>query len=499
MSGVKSNRLLPMLAGIVVLLTLVVGSRSCSREPPLAPSMDVVPQAPTPDADTPADTINTLVANVSAMNSELSALRQDNEVLQQENRTLVEDRQQIEDQLFTRLKGLLSTESMQNSSTETAAAIKGLTSRVDALANRLGENRPAIAENSSAEQELPVGMGLEYPESADTTSPSWTSALSDRGQLPLVWITPLERTLASTTQPSDEDTLLTRFGNTATHAMNTARPQADSLVKTSAEVFDNELPVYTVPRNATLIGATSMTALIGRVPLQGQVQDPMPFKLITGKDNLAANGLRIPGIEGMIWSGTAIGDWTLSCVTGQLESVTFVFEDGTLRTLSSDDNSQESSNSDNNRELGWISDSRGIPCISGERKTNAASFLAQRLGVMALEVAGEAAAQAQTATLINNTGTATSLVSGDSGKFILGKTLSGGNEEVAAWLRERQSQSFDAIFVPAGVEMAIHVDRELPIDFETTGRKLQHDNLNKISSRYWQLYNAPDIPDSGLD
>ena len=58
----------------------------------------------------------------------------------------------------------------------------------------------------------------------------------------------------------------------------------------------------------------------------------MPFKVITGKENLAANGLRIPGIEGMIWSGTAVGDWTLSCVTGKLESVTFVFEDGTIQT-----------------------------------------------------------------------------------------------------------------------------------------------------------------------
>ena len=91
-------------------------------------------------------------------------------------------------------------------------------------------------------------------------------------------------------------------------------------------------PVYTVPRNATLIGSTAMTALVGRVPVQGQVRDPMPFKVITGADNLAANGLTVPGVQGMVWSGTAIGDWTLSCVTGRLDSVTFVFEDGTIRT-----------------------------------------------------------------------------------------------------------------------------------------------------------------------
>ena len=35
----------------------------------------------------------------------------------------------------------------------------------------------------------------------------------------------------------------------------------------------------------------------------------------------------------MVWSGTAVGDWTLSCVTGRLESVTFVFDDGTIFRL----------------------------------------------------------------------------------------------------------------------------------------------------------------------
>jgi len=78
-----------------------------------------------------------------------------------------------------------------------------------------------------------------------------------------------------------------------------------------------------------------MTALVGLV--QGQVRDPMPFKIITGADNLAANGLTVPGVQGMVWSGTTIEDWTLSCVTRRLDSVTFVFEDGTIRTTSDDD------------------------------------------------------------------------------------------------------------------------------------------------------------------
>ncbi len=57
---------------------------------------------------------------------------------------------------------------------------------------------------------------------------------------------------------------------------------------------------------------------------------------------------------------------------------------------------------------------------------------------------------------------------------MLGKTIAGGSDEVAKWLLERQSQSFDAVFVPAGTRLAIHVDRELTIDLDLKGRKLNH-------------------------
>ena len=74
----------------------------------------------------------------------------------------------------------------------------------------------------------------------------------------------------------------------------------------------------------------------------------------------------------------------------------------------------------------------------------------------------------------NVTNSVTNSVTGDTGTFVLGKTLSGGSDEVAKWLQERQSQSFDAVFVPAGRRVAIHVDRELAIDFESRGRRLEH-------------------------
>ncbi len=50
------------------------------------------------------------------------------------------------------------------------------------------------------------------------------------------------------------------------------------------------------------------------VPIDGKVTDPYPFKVLIGKDNLTANGIQLPDVEGAIVSGTATGDWTLSCV-----------------------------------------------------------------------------------------------------------------------------------------------------------------------------------------
>ena len=43
-----------------------------------------------------------------------------------------------------------------------------------------------------------------------------------------------------------------------------------------------------------------MTALLGRVPIDGKVTDPYPFKVLIGKDNLTANGIQLPDVEGRL-------------------------------------------------------------------------------------------------------------------------------------------------------------------------------------------------------
>ena len=99
------------------------------------------------------------------------------------------------------------------------------------------------------------------------------------------------------------------------------------------------------------------------------------------------------------------------------------------------------------------------------------------MGVQAVQAAADAAAAAETTSIValgNAGGRVAEAVTGDPARYVLGNTLAGGSQEMALWLAERQSQHFDAVFVPAGTPVAIHIERQLDIDYEPEGRKLDH-------------------------
>ena len=110
------------------------------------------------------------------------------------------------------------------------------------------------------------------------------------------------------------------------------------------------------------MGSIAMTALIGRVPIDGTVNDPYPFKVLIGPDNLTANGIDIPDVAGAVVSGTASGDWTLSRarpdplghVRLQRRHDRTVPEDGNRNRSSGSQGN--SANSTTQGGLGWISD-----------------------------------------------------------------------------------------------------------------------------------------------
>jgi len=249
------------------------------------------------------------------------------------------------------------------------------------------------------------------------------------------------------------------------------------------------IPYYTIPANGTSVHDELMTALVGRIPVKGVVTDPYPFKIVISDDNLAANGLRIPHLSQMIVSGYCEGDLNLQSVRGWVTSLTFVFDDGTISSTSSNEN--DIGNFTKSNSLGYLSDKYGNPFIRGKLITNAPAYLAGNVALSAGVGAANAYAQSQTTSGTSPFGSSTSSVTGSANKYVIGQSASNAATEVQQWWHDREEQSFDAIYVAPSddkdsfVEIAVNFAKEIHIDYDPTGRKLNyaHNNNAHISNQ----------------
>jgi integrating conjugative element protein (TIGR03752 family) len=469
------NRIIPIIGAIVLLIAVAVIIKS-RQQHPQPDMMTSLPQAAAPDADTPADTVRSLSAKVTALAENTKRLTEENQRLREENKAA----RIQEDRIAARVRAELSSD-LHRTSQQDGNALSVFTAQLEQLRSKVSKLTTGTPETAPP-GDMPVGFGY-----GDTPGASihWIEDLSAQdGETPGKRGTP---TFASTGSAA-AGSLLHPNRQPAAGTLDTDRSNPDNTTAHRASSLQTAAitPVYTIPANATLMNSTAFSALVGRVPIGGQVQDPMPIKVLIGADNLAANGHTIPGLEGIVMSGYAVGDWTLSCVRGTLTSATFVFEDGHVQTFGERKPGQKTNREDN--QIGYISDRFGVPCVAGKRITNAPGFLSQRIGIMALTAAAEATAAAETTSVVDSTGTASSTVTGDQGKYILGKTVSGGAKEIDTWLSERQAQSFDAIFVGAGAPVTVHLDMTLPIDYDPTGRMLDyHARLTGTGGAYGNL------------
>jgi len=239
-------------------------------------------------------------------------------------------------------------------------------------------------------------------------------------------------------------------------------------------------PYYTIPANGTSVKDHLMTALVGRIPVKGVVTDPYPFKIVISDDNLAANGLRIPHLRQMIVSGYSEGDLNLVSVRGWITSLTFVFEDGTISTTTSNDN--DIGNFTKANSLGYLSDQFGNPFIRGKLISNAPAYLAGNVALSAAAGAANAYAAAQTTSHESLLGNAATSITGSQSQFLKGQAAANAAKEAQTWWHDREEQSFDAIYVaPVDdqsnfVEIAVNFAKEIHIDYDPQGRKLNYAN-----------------------
>ncbi|ABM31110.1 TIGR03752 family integrating conjugative element protein [Paracidovorax citrulli] len=428
------------------------------------------------DGDTPRDTVATLVAQVKQLRGELQTAVGDNKNQRAENERLRQRDSSIDQRIQAAIDGERNRQRQENDQAagdkqQTQSMLQDLQHKLDQLG----------AKGGSAD--LPVGLGLEEGDG---------KGFGTSGASGVRWVEPDDaRPDAGKTAPGGPgkaDRFPMRFGpaDGGTGGGSASATPAGTSPATEAKPAK---PVYTLPTNATLMGSVAMTALIGRVPIDGTVNDPYPFKVLIGPDNLTANGIDLPEVAGAVVSGTASGDWTLSCVRGQIRSITFVFRDGTIRTVPDDKaqggagGSRGGSGNGNAADgqgpilggLGWISDPHGIPCVGGERRSNAQQYL----GSQALITAAGAGA----ASLIKSDSGSVAVVSngngslgtvGISGNEAMGRILAGGVQEMSQWVNKLYGQAFAAVYVPPGAQVAVHLEQPLQIDYEAQGRKVRH-------------------------
>ena len=476
----KSNSLLKWLLIPMLLLVVFVCIKLASNDRGAKPTQ---PGAANPltaeemkalgiEGDTPRDTVATLVAQVKQLRNELQTALTDNKNHKAENERMRTRESAIDQRIQTALDGergrlQQDRDQVANDRQQTQSLLQDLQRRLDGLTGKGGQT------------DLPVGLGLEEGDGKNVGGSQGGSARSAGTR----WVEPDDTKPSKNGGANSAPNFPSSFGS----AQKTLRDTADGVANTVADAGSRAMgasakPVYTVPSNSTLMGSIAMTALIGRVPIDGTVNDPYPFKVLIGPDNLTANGIDIPDVAGAVVSGTASGDWTLSCVRGQIRSVTFVFQDGTIRTVPEDSSKGSSSggNSGHNGAsiqggLGWISDPYGIPCVSGERRSNAQQYLGSQALITA---AGAGAASliesdsGSVAVVANSNGSLGTV--GISGNEAMGRILAGGVRDMADWVNKLYGQAFAAVYVQPGARVAVHLEQPLDLDYDAKGRRVHH-------------------------
>ena len=237
-------------------------------------------------------------------------------------------------------------------------------------------------------------------------------------------------------------------------------------------------PAYTIPVNATLTGAILMTPLVGRVPIDGKLPSPYHFKLVLSAKNLTANGYPMPGIKGAVMSGIASGDMLGRCARGDINSITFIFNDGTISTTQS---------KGNNHSLGYLSSQTGNPCILGSFHSDAALFLGAQMGLAGAQGYANALSNSQYMRSMTPEGSSIQALIGSANKVAIGQSVSAAAEAAQTWWNRRVRNSFDYIYVPnmnpktgRPMRVVVNISQQIPINHNPKARKVNYENSLQI-------------------
>lgn len=444
MANRKSNRLLWVLVGAMVVFAIPVLLKTTSSTEEAFTPMTQVPEAYNPTADSALETLQGFQAEVEQANQGLAQMHASQEELLT----------QLKDEKIT-LSEL--QQAYQTSQDKQAALETKLQHALDSLSQLQTHSALATPQAlPSTVNGIPTGLGYDdiSPVSAPSLAPVMLSPQQGR------WL-PIE------SQESEDE------GNPIGGLFQKASNTFDKKLQTVSDEKSHPpvKPVMTIAKTAVGLDAVAWTALIGRIPNDGQVTDPYPVKLIIGKEVLMANGHRLANVEAAFAQGIAKGDRNLRCVSVDIKTLSFIFSDGHIVTH---DTQGQGQGQEKNQRLGWVSDAYGWPCVSGKLISNASSVQFKKSLAHMLGATGEAVAQAQETVRTGALGDTQRFVSGDQAKFIVGEVARASADDVQAWFAQQADTQFDAVIVPPNTQVAIHFEETLVIDYDTNSRRVHY-------------------------
>ncbi|EKH9212671.1 TIGR03752 family integrating conjugative element protein [Vibrio parahaemolyticus] len=471
----RGNPLIKIGAGLglggFIALAIIVGFAPSKPEP-----------AAEPEQDTPV--------SVAATQAQTKALKAFTDSPTDTLRTLGVAYQKSEAEKAQLAKALEQTQAqMAAQQSQNDKQVEALENQLTLLTERLNTSLSSIEEKVSQSRDefrvrqAPVRdsmhsyeeeLGLDSPRQGLPTGTGSGIGYAQPSGDGLIWTEPLDAT-------QDKDgNWLTPATQAAGHMLNGLSDDFDQAGHFNANKKQGT-PVYTLHRGAMLANAVSMTALMGRIPMNGQVTDPYPFSMIVGKENLLANGFTLPDVQGAIVTGTVTGDWSLSCVRGVVESIDFIRADGSILSFPEDEEAIDSGfdgTSVKTGDLGFLADPNGNPCLTGERISNAPEYLTTQGLLDAASAAANAVAISQQTISVDGS-TSTSAMTGDAAKNAAAESAAAFTGTVSEFIQARMGASFDIIYTPPGTTASIHLRKPVTLRAPAQPVRVRYDTLSQ--------------------
>ncbi|WP_318521115.1 TIGR03752 family integrating conjugative element protein [Photobacterium leiognathi] len=446
------------------------------------------------DQATTNEDVKTLIATFKVQEAETAELKKKlRDVTDELQRSKLQDESEKQ-QIINNVVDKINTTGALNVSTAVQDKLTDLENQVRQFTGH--EQVPYKSADGSSIDDYGVdhsaseNLGNRFDDGSGTYTPS--KAIQSNKQLSLGdsvqykgWTLPDDAQLAKK-QGGNGEEMVVDYSLTKDHVFkqNTGSTLHHSLTKQEVKekkIVDHVTKFGTIPQESTLMGSVTMTALLGRIPVKGKLVDPFEFKVLIGNDNLATNGIYIPHLKSMVLTGVAKGNYTGQCVSGDIISGTYTFDDGRIQSFNANDMADSQSQSEfdaagsvTDSRVGWISTPTGIPCLSGKYISDAPSFIALQGGLAAL--GGLANGYAQSAKEISGTGDQQNAVIVNPDKYAAGTAADAAAKSATAWINDIRSSAFAMVYLPPNQKIAIHIDKSIPIDYHSTARKVSYSN-----------------------